>query len=69
MPKKNEKDLREIPTSVQVCKLSTFIHNYIHSYISLSQAGLEFIIFVSTIDDVLQHAFDVGMKTSITSKP
>ena len=67
MPKKNEKDLREIPTSVQVCKLSTFIHSYIHRYISLSQAELEF-IFVSTIDDVLQHAFDVGMKASVTSK-
>ena len=67
MPKKNENDLREILTSVQVCKLSTFIHNYIHSYISLSQAELEF-IFVSTVDDVLQHAFDVGMKACITSK-
>ena len=34
---------------------------------SCSQAELEF-IFVSTIDDVLQHAFDMGMKASVTSK-
>ena len=34
---------------------------------SCSQAELEF-IFVSTIDDVLQNAFDVGIKASVTSK-
>ena len=66
MPRKNEKDLREIPANVQVCNFCCFL-SLVLICISPSQAELEF-IFASTIDDVLQHAFDMGMKPSVTSK-